>query len=253
MSDQNYYDVLGVKQTATPKEIKKAYRKLALTYHPDKAAPKDKKRAEAIFKDINEAYSVLSDPKKRKQYDNTRNGYGFDNHGFDDFHSHFTHQNAFDIFNSFFNDMRGQRSSSQSRSRDPFVSFFGNSGFGRDPFFDDDFFSSSMSSMMSSNMSNMQSMGNSMSSFSSSSSSSGGNGIISRSTSSSSYTKNGRTVTRTTTRITHADGSVEEKVSESESFAQPQQRLSNRSSINNQLGYNSSRSSSGRRNNPYNF
>jgi DnaJ-class molecular chaperone len=64
---RDYYDVLGVSRTATPDEIKKAYRKLAQKLHPDKN-PGDK-AAEARFKELNEANEVLSDPKKRKLYD----------------------------------------------------------------------------------------------------------------------------------------------------------------------------------------
>ncbi len=67
MEIRDYYQTLGVSRDASEKEIKKAYRKLAQQYHPDKN-PGDKE-AERRFKEINEAYTVLSDPEKRKQYD----------------------------------------------------------------------------------------------------------------------------------------------------------------------------------------
>lgn len=63
----DYYDVLGVKRNASDADIKRAYRSLARKYHPDVAA--DKEAAESQFKEINEAYSVLSDPQKRQMYD----------------------------------------------------------------------------------------------------------------------------------------------------------------------------------------
>lgn len=64
---RDYYEVLGVGRDATPDQIKKAYRKLALQYHPDRN-PGDK-AAEEKFKEAAEAYDVLSDDKKRQMYD----------------------------------------------------------------------------------------------------------------------------------------------------------------------------------------
>lgn len=71
MSKEDYYSSLGVSRNATKSEIKKAYRKGALKYHPDRAKDSglDPKLAEEKFKEISEAYSVLSDPEKRKRYD----------------------------------------------------------------------------------------------------------------------------------------------------------------------------------------
>ena len=68
MADKDYYNVLGVSKNATDDELKKAYRKLAKKYHPD-ANPDNKKEAEKKFKEVNEAYEVLSNPQKRKMYD----------------------------------------------------------------------------------------------------------------------------------------------------------------------------------------
>src|SRR5579859_5736797 len=67
MDFKDYYSTLGVAKTATDKEIKQAYRKLARKHHPD-VNPGDKS-AEARFKDINESNEVLGDPEKRKKYD----------------------------------------------------------------------------------------------------------------------------------------------------------------------------------------
>jgi len=67
MASNNYYDILGVKRDASEKEIKQAYRRLARKYHPD-VNPGDKS-AEAMFKEINAAYEVLSDKEKRQKYD----------------------------------------------------------------------------------------------------------------------------------------------------------------------------------------
>jgi molecular chaperone DnaJ len=67
MSKRDYYEVLGVSKTATDDEIKKAYRKMALKYHPDKNP--DDKEAEEKFKEAAEAYDVLSNADKRARYD----------------------------------------------------------------------------------------------------------------------------------------------------------------------------------------
>lgn len=83
---KDYYQILGVERGASPEEIKKAFRKLAMEHHPDRA--QDKVRAEEKFKEINEAYAVLSDAQKRKQYDMF---------GSERFHQQFSQD---DIFNS---------------------------------------------------------------------------------------------------------------------------------------------------------
>jgi len=85
---EDYYKVLGVDKGASTDDIKKAYRKLALKHHPDRN-PSDKKRSEEKFKQISEAYAVLSDPEKRKQYDEF---------GTDAFRQKFTQE---DIFRNF--------------------------------------------------------------------------------------------------------------------------------------------------------
>jgi len=87
MPGKDYYKILGVSKSASPEEIKKAYRKLALKYHPDHN--KGNNSAEAMFKDLNEAYAVLRDPEKKKQYDMF---------GAEGFHNRFTQE---DIFKGF--------------------------------------------------------------------------------------------------------------------------------------------------------
>ena len=129
MDSKGYYKLLGVKEDASQDEIKSKYKKLALKFHPDKQAnksEKEKKEAEAKFKEINEAYQVLSDETKRRQYD-SGSSFNFDSGtgGFD--FSNFNWGNGFpgwdDIGNGGFNDpfssFFGGGSRQQSRKREP--------------------------------------------------------------------------------------------------------------------------------------
>ena len=113
---RDYYEVLGVSKDADDAALKKAYRMLAKKYHPD-ANPGDK-QAEAAFKEVNEAYSVLSDPKKRAQYDQFGHdafdprmgggsGGGFYEGNAADFGDIFGDMFGGDIFGSFFGGGRG--------------------------------------------------------------------------------------------------------------------------------------------------
>mgnify|MGYP003353385774 CR=1 FL=1 len=67
MSEQSYYEVLGVSNDASDTDLKKAYRQLSLKYHPDRCSDPD---AAHIMQQVNEAYETLSDPQKKQQYDN---------------------------------------------------------------------------------------------------------------------------------------------------------------------------------------
>ncbi len=122
MSETDYYKILGVNKNASAGEIKKAYRKLAMKYHPDHT--KGNKAAEEKFKQISEAYAVLSDKEKRQQYD-TFGSAGFQQRfSQEDIFSNFDFGNVFKEFgfggtNIFGNQGRGQR-----------FSFGGNSPFG---------------------------------------------------------------------------------------------------------------------------
>src|SRR3954470_9562422 len=93
---RDYYEVLGVTKTADGEEIKRSYRRLAMKYHPDRAEG-DKAEAELKFKECAEAYEVLSDPAKRKRYDQ------FGPSGVSGQHD-FSHMDIGDIF-SMFNDI----------------------------------------------------------------------------------------------------------------------------------------------------
>ena len=128
---EDYYKILGVNKKSSSDDIKKAYRKLALKYHPDRNP--DNKQAEEQFKNISEAYAVLSDPEKRKQYDSF---------GSDAFSQRFSQEDIFREFDfgKIFRDMGvggfggdfttffgrgGRKRSFTSRDSDPLSELFG--------------------------------------------------------------------------------------------------------------------------------
>ncbi|HRU14467.1 MAG TPA: molecular chaperone DnaJ [Anaerohalosphaeraceae bacterium] len=118
MAKRDYYEVLGVEKTATPEEIKRAYRKKAIQYHPDKN-PGDKE-AEAKFKECAEAYEVLSDPEKRKRYDQFGHD-GLQGVGVHDY-SRMNVEDISDMFGDIFGDLFGDfwgRRSRGTQSREP--------------------------------------------------------------------------------------------------------------------------------------
>jgi len=100
MSDKDYYELLGVPREASKDDIKKAYRGLAMKYHPDRNQEKD---AEEKFKDVGQAYSVLSDPQKRAQYDR----WGHQAPGTPNFGGFSPGMNGFDPFELFRNVFSG--------------------------------------------------------------------------------------------------------------------------------------------------
>jgi len=91
--EKNYYKILNVSRTANKKEIKKAYKELALKYHPDKNTDGDKEHAEKMFTEVAEAYEVLSDEEMRAKYD--RGEDVFDNQGGGGHHGGFQHAQQF--------------------------------------------------------------------------------------------------------------------------------------------------------------
>ncbi|MFQ5674910.1 MAG: DnaJ C-terminal domain-containing protein [bacterium] len=124
MADRSYYEVLGVNENANFDEIKKAYRKLAKENHPDKH--RGDKAAEDRFKEISEAYSVLSDSKKRQQYDQMRK-YGFGDFSGSGFRSGAVNIDLSDIFGSA---TGGRKRSTKGRADFNLDDLFGFGGLG---------------------------------------------------------------------------------------------------------------------------
>ena len=91
MSPKDYYQILGLDKNAPPQKIKEAYRRLALQYHPDRN--KENPAALEMMKELNEAYAVLSDPRKRRDYDRLREQYGPS--GYDRFKQSYSEQDIF--------------------------------------------------------------------------------------------------------------------------------------------------------------
>lgn len=115
MAKQDYYELLGVSRNASADEIKKAYRKLARKYHPD--ANPDDPNAEAKFKEVSEAYVVLSDPEKRANYDRFGHA-GVDGQGFGGFNGFGDFGGFGDIFDMFFGGAGRRRSSGPEKGPD---------------------------------------------------------------------------------------------------------------------------------------
>ena len=120
MATRDYYDILGVNKNASGEEVKRAYRKLAMKFHPDRNP--NKKEAEERFKEVNEAYAVLSDKEKRKQYDTF---------GKEGFHQRFSQEDIFrgfdfdEILSSLFGGKGRREFRSKGRGGFDFGDFFG--------------------------------------------------------------------------------------------------------------------------------
>jgi len=143
MNEKTYYDVLGVDpKTCKLTDIKKAYRKLALLYHPDRVPLEKKEESTIKFREVSEAYEVLSDEHQRAEYDRSLK-YGSTGAGGNNNAGHGRHQQNHDAFHNM--NMHNMHQQHHRNHRDPFSQF--NDLFQNDPFFSeafkdmDDFFS----------------------------------------------------------------------------------------------------------------
>ncbi len=124
--NKDYYELLGISKNASADEIKKAYRKLALKYHPDKAPENKKKEYEEKFKEISRAYGVLSDKEKKSQYDQygdtfEQNNFnqGFSQQDFGSFHDAFGGEDIFENlgFGRIFEEIFGSRARTEKNKQ----------------------------------------------------------------------------------------------------------------------------------------
>ncbi|VFP81396.1 molecular chaperone DnaJ [Buchnera aphidicola] len=119
MTQQDYYKILNISNTANERDIKRAYKRLAIKYHPDRNP--DNKLAEEKFKEIKKAYEILSDSKKRSAYDQYGHAAFEQNNNSENFHSSFTSSTSDlnDIFGDVFGDIFGnQRKNTQEKGSD---------------------------------------------------------------------------------------------------------------------------------------
>lgn len=222
MASDDFYQLLGVSRDASDADVKKAYRKEALKWHPDKHPEEGKVKAEEMFKAVAEAYEVLSDSNKRALYDRggkeALNGGGGMGGGGGGFHG-YRRGDAFNIFEQFFGgrdpfeemdrmmaEMHGKGAGRSGAGARRATHGGGQSPFGMGSMFDDDFFGGGFGGGGGGG-------GTSFSSFSSSSGG-GGGGMM---TSSSTVTKivNGKRVTVTEKTVRNPDGTVQTTRSES--------------------------------------
>lgn len=146
---KNLYKILGVNITADKAEIKKRYRELAKKYHPDKlvnASQEEKIKAEKIFREINNAYTILSDEEKRKKYDETLTNSSTkefnnskkttktrheDENNYKDIYEQFNKANINDMFGKFFNPKKSTEQTDgrlKEQTNNMFESFFSFNG-----------------------------------------------------------------------------------------------------------------------------